>query len=383
MQSNNNKVWAFLGLVIVVVLIVVGIKSSKNGKMSNETGPIKIGFIAPLSGDAAAYGEPIRNAVELVTNQINAKGGINGRPVQVIYEDGKCNGTTASLAAQKLITVDKVVAMLGGACSSELMAVAPIAEENKVVVISPGATAPAISNAGDYIFRVIPSDSASAKKMVELIAKKGYKKVGIISEQTEYGQGLKVAFEQYSKEAGIELVYNESYSTDTVDFKPFGLKVNQSGAEALFINAQTGATGSKIAKAIRDQGGKSQYFTYFLSGDDFVKSGSSVNGTIVLDVDAAVNTALNDVFMADYKTVYKSAPGYAAFAITGHDAINILFNAIAKVGTDSTKIKNYLYKMPAYNGIMGNLTFDSNGDPLGNDIFISKQIKDGKLVELK
>jgi branched-chain amino acid transport system substrate-binding protein len=383
MQSNNNKVWAFLGLVIVVVLIVVGIKSSKNGKMSNETGPIKIGFIAPLSGDAAAYGEPMRNAVQVVTNQVNAAGGIDGRQVEVIYEDGKCVGTNASLAAQKLATVDKVTAMIVGACSGEAMAAAPIAEENKIVLMSPAASTPALSTAGDYIFRVAPSDSASAKRMAELMVEKGYKKVAIISEQTDYGQGLKTAFEQNAQEKGIELVYNESFATDIFDFKPFGVTINKSGADALFINAQTGATATKIAKVVRDQGGKMQYFTYFLTGDDFVKSGPTVDGTIILDVDAIANTAVNDIFMADYKAAYKADPAYALFAVAGYDATKIIFDAIDKVGTDSTKIKNYLYKMPAYNGIMGNLTFDKNGDPVGNDVFIAKQIKNGTLVELK
>jgi branched-chain amino acid transport system substrate-binding protein len=383
MQSNNNKVWAFLGLVIVVVLIVVGIKSSKNGKISNETGPIKIGFIAPLTGDAAAYGEPMRNAVQVVTNQVNAAGGIDGRQVEVIYEDGKCVGTNASLAAQKLATVDKVTAMIVGACSGEAMAAAPIAEENKIVLMSPAASTPALSTAGDYIFRVAPSDSASAKRMAELMVEKGYKKVAIISEQTDYGQGLKTAFEQNAQEKGIELVYNESFATDIFDFKPFGVTINKSGADALFINAQTGATATKIAKVVRDQGGKMQYFTYFLTGDDFVKSGPTVDGTIILDVDAIANTAVNDIFMADYKAAYKADPAYALFAVAGYDATKIIFDAIDKVGTDSTKIKNYLYKMPAYNGIMGNLTFDKNGDPVGNDVFIAKQIKNGTLVELK
>lgn len=383
MQSNNNKVWAFLGLVIVVVLIVVGIKSSKNGKISNETGPIKIGFIAPLSGDAAAYGEPMRNAVQVVTNQVNAAGGIDGRQVEVIYEDGKCVGTNASLAAQKLATVDKVTAMIVGACSGEAMAAAPIAEENKIVLMSPAASTPALSTAGDYIFRVAPSDSASAKRMAELMVEKGYKKVAIISEQTDYGQGLKTAFEQNAQEKGIELVYNESFATDIFDFKPFGVTINKSGADALFINAQTDATATKIAKVVRDQGGKMQYFTYFLTGDDFVKSGPTVDGTIILDVDAIANTAVNDIFMADYKAAYKADPAYALFAVAGYDATKIIFDAIDKVGTDSTKIKNYLYKMPAYNGIMGNLTFDKNGDPVGNDVFIAKQIKNGTLVELK
>lgn len=377
-----KKIWALI-IIVIAAVVIIKVVQNKDNNSNTDNGPIKIGFIAPLSGDAAAYGEPMRNAVQVVTNQVNAAGGIDGRQVEVIYEDGKCVGTNASLAAQKLATVDKVTAMIVGACSGEAMAAAPIAEENKIVLMSPAASTPALSTAGDYIFRVAPSDSASAKRMAELMVEKGYKKVAIISEQTDYGQGLKTAFEQNAQEKGIELVYNESFATDIFDFKPFGVTINKSGADALFINAQTGATATKIAKVVRDQGGKMQYFTYFLTGDDFVKSGPTVDGTIILDVDAIANTAVNDIFMADYKAAYKADPAYALFAVAGYDATKIIFDAIDKVGTDSTKIKNYLYKMPAYNGIMGNLTFDKNGDPVGNDVFIAKQIKNGTLVELK
>src|SRR4051812_22363375 len=104
-----NKTAKIVLWIVVLVLIIWGISSiSKNANQVADTGPIKIGFIGPLTGDAAAYGEPISNSVKMAEKQINDAGGINNRQVQVIFEDAKCDGQTAASAAQKLVNVDKV-----------------------------------------------------------------------------------------------------------------------------------------------------------------------------------------------------------------------------------------------------------------------------------
>ncbi|MDI6721115.1 MAG: ABC transporter substrate-binding protein, partial [Candidatus Aenigmarchaeota archaeon] len=92
---------------------------------------VKIGFIAPLTGDAAVYGLPLKNMVELATEEINSQGGIDGKKVEIIYEDGKCNGKDAATAMQKLVSVDKVRVIFGGFCSSESLGAEPIATQNK------------------------------------------------------------------------------------------------------------------------------------------------------------------------------------------------------------------------------------------------------------
>lgn len=375
----SKKAIAVIVVIIVLVLIIVG--KSHKPVADTGTGAIKIGFVGPLSGDCAAYGEPARNSTELITKQINAKGGINGRQVEIIYEDAKCDGKTAALAAQKLISVDGVKVIIGGLASGETLAMAPIAEQNKVLLISPGSSAPAISEAGDYIFRLAPSDVYSALKLAEVMSEKGYKKVALLSEQTDYAQGIGKAFVVDAKAKGIEVVYDQSFATETTDFKSFTTKINDSGAEAIFINPQTGATAARIAKALRTQGNKMQFYVFFMTGDDFIKSGSSADGTIVLDQGAIANQAVGDKFFAEYKAAYKE-PTYPLFAAISSDTTNILFNAITKVGYDATKIKDYLYKMPAYTGITGNLTLDKNGDPVGNNLFVVKQVQNGKLLNL-
>ncbi|MEK7185690.1 MAG: ABC transporter substrate-binding protein, partial [Patescibacteria group bacterium] len=184
----NNTV-KLIGGIIVLVLIVWGITAFTNpsGAPVSETGPIKIGFIGPLSGDAAVYGETEKNAVEIALEEINQSGELKRR-LEVIYEDGKCSGKDAVTAAQKMINIDKVSIIFGGVCSSETLGLAPVVESNKVVLFSAFSSSPLISQSGDYVFRKSPSDSDFGKADAELIASQGIKRVAMISENSDYSQ---------------------------------------------------------------------------------------------------------------------------------------------------------------------------------------------------
>ena len=139
---------------ILLCLIFAG--CTITGNVTKET--IRIGAIGPFTGDAAVYGQSEKNAIELAVQEINLDGGINGKKLEVIYEDGKCNGMDAATAAQKLINVDKVDIILGGVCSGETLAIAPLAEANEVLVFSSFSSSPDVTNAGDFIFLVCCSE---------------------------------------------------------------------------------------------------------------------------------------------------------------------------------------------------------------------------------
>lgn len=159
MTTNTKWIIGAIAIIIIVLLIVL---TGGNGGDRAE-GPIKLGFIGPLTGDVASIGEPSLVAAQIAVDEINEEGGINGQPIQLISEDGKCTGVAAANAAQKLVNVDKVIAIIGGLCSGETLAIAPIAEAGKVPTISTCASSPEISTAGDYSFRVYPSDNYQGK----------------------------------------------------------------------------------------------------------------------------------------------------------------------------------------------------------------------------
>ena len=158
---------------------------------------IKIGFIGPLTGDAAAYGVDTLNGAKMKVDEINAAGGINGKQISLIVEDSKCNGADAVSAAQKLANVDKVVGVIGGACSSETLGAAPIFEAAKIVEIGTLSSSPDITKAGDFIFRAYPSDALKTKAMAQYFRSKGFTKVAVIAENTDFCVGFRHALHKH------------------------------------------------------------------------------------------------------------------------------------------------------------------------------------------
>lgn len=317
---------------------------------------IKIGSIGPLTGDGASYGQDVKAGIALYFAQHPT---IAGKPVQVIYEDGKCNGQDAANAAQKLITVDKVQVVLGGVCSGETLAAAPIAEQNKVVMISPPSSSPKISTAGDYIFRNYPSDEQVGKTMVDDVLK-NYKKVAVFSEQTDFAQAYRGVVTKYLKDAGYPAVVDEVFAVDNTDFRTLLSKVQNAGADALIMLGQTPVTDGFAVKQAKELGLKIQiYGPDTIAGDDFFNTAKDAAEGV-----KAVYVA-DDPSRAGYADVVAQLPkaqGATVFQLFGYDAGELAANAIEKVGYDATAIKDYFYKMPLFKGVAGDVKFDANGD---------------------
>ncbi|MFA6269497.1 MAG: ABC transporter substrate-binding protein, partial [archaeon] len=177
---------------IVLAIIAIGFNVTQiNGNFTagaKET--IKIGYLGPLTGDMASIGEGQLKAVLLAVDEINSKGGINGAKIELIAEDGTCDGKAAITAMTKLVEVDNVKYVVGGQCSSETIAAAPLAEKNKVLLLSPLSSNPNITTMGDYIFRNYPSDSYQGKIAAEYVANTMHlKKAAILSCLSDYCVG--------------------------------------------------------------------------------------------------------------------------------------------------------------------------------------------------
>jgi branched-chain amino acid transport system substrate-binding protein len=250
--------------------------------------------------------------------------------------------------------VDKVRVVLGGQCSNETMAAAPIAEENKVLLFTPFSSAPAVTAAGDYVFQMWPSDVLAAEQIAIMMKDRGAKKVAIISELGEYPQGLRVALKPFFAKQGIEVVYDESYASDVTDFRSYASKLNAIGADSVFLNPQASASGARVAKALRDIGNTSQFYAYYITDSAFVKSGSSVNGTYLLDFDTVSDKSKGAKLSEEYKNVYGKDPAYMTGVVLGYESASIVFNAMRHIGSDdAAKIKDYLYTMKPFSGVTG------------------------------
>lgn len=338
---------------------------------------VKIGVIAPLTGGAASYGEVVRNTLNLAADKINAVGGINGSKIQLVYEDGQCDGKFGTSAAEKLTSVDKVKFIIGGTCSSETLAAATVTEAAKVLLVSPGSSSPKVSEAGDLVFRTYPSDNGKGKVLAQYAIDQKYKKVGAISEQSDYALGLKGVFEDALKAGGVE-VTSETYTKENSDFRTQLLKMKNAEVEAVFVNPQTPDKGLLILNQMKEMGFKAKIMTQEVVGTDtdtLKKAGDFVEGAVTADVLPPEDGGIA-AFRADYKAKYAKDLNFESIAAGAYDAMYLLRDAMAAKGDDVDQVKAYLYALTGYKGINGTFGFDKNGDPtLSHALLVIKGAK--------
>jgi len=366
---------------LVVIIVVVAVGTSLSRKSGDTgTGPIKIGFIGPLTGDAANVGQNSKASVSIAVEEINAAGGINDRQLEVIYEDGQCNGKTASNAANKLINVDKVPVILGGACSGETSAFTGASEQAKVVTLSYCSSVPTITEAGDYIFRDYPSDLYQGKFGAEYAYNTlGKKKVAILYVKSDWGVGIEKVFVDSFKALGGEIVAEEGYEQTSRDLRSQLTKIKATKPDLVYFLGYSDASipGLKQAAELKLD-------VPMLGGDAwddskiFTEAGQAAEGIMF----AVVNSPLNE----EFKTKMEEKVGSDEITVcspNAYDATKILAEVIGKVGTDSTKIKDELYKVSYTGGVSSDkIEFDSNGDLVGAN-YVVKVVRGGKSEAVK
>ncbi len=361
MSKRRSTIVALALVIPTLALLGLGCsqQSTTPGKQSvkEEKGPIKLGWVGPLTGDVSSVGSVDKLAAELAVKEINEAGGINGRQLTMFYEDAACDAKTASSAGNKLINIEKVSAIIGGFCSGETLAIAPVAEQNKVVMISPASTAPSVTTAGDYIFRVIPSDSFQGKYAANFVyTTLNKKKAAVLYATTDYTEGIaKVFTEEYTKLGG-EVVLADSFLQSDRDLKTQLTKVKNSTAEALYFATYTeaGVVGFKQAKQL---GLTIPIIGAETFSDPKFMAAEGIEGAMYTIPVSKESALFKEKFLAATKqkemTVYVTQT---------YDAVKLLAKVMAEVGSSSEAIKNELYKVNDYNGVSGNISLDSNGD---------------------
>jgi len=370
--------------IIVLILVIVGLSfwASKSGQKPTEpvvppapTGPIKIGFIGPLTGDAANIGQNSKAAVEIAVEEVNASGGVNGRPLEVIYEDGQCNGKAAASAASKLIDIDKVPVILGGACSGETSSFTGLAEQAKTVVLSYCASAPALTQAGDYIFRNVPSDNFQGVFVADYIFNKLQKtKVVVLYVQSDYGVGIKDVFVTKFKELGGTIVAEEGYEQVSRDLRSQLTKIKAAKPQLLYFIGYTEASipGLKQAAELK--------LNLPIFGSD-----AWDDNKIWTEVGAVGEGVMYSIPFSplsdEFKAKMKAKLGSDTLTIcspNAYDGVKLLAGAMAQVGTDATAIKDAFYRASYTGGVSSpEIRFDQNGDLVGAN-YVVKVVKNSK-----
>jgi len=363
-------------VVIAVLLVILG--GWYLARSKSEPGNIKVGFIAPLTGDASALGVATKAAVEVAVEEINNSGGINGSKLKVIYEDGQCNAKAAVTAGNKLISIDKVPVIIGGLCSTETSAFAPAAMQNKVLVFSPCSSAPSLSNLGKYFFRSYPSDAYQGKFAAEYAYNDlKARKVAIGYHISDWGTGIKEIFETRFKELGGQVVAEEGAPQDARDYRTLLGKLKAAKPDLIYLPTYPDGGIVAITQA-NELGIKTKIF----GGDGwddpkFVKAVSG-KGDLIFSVAATREPAGEFRQKVLAKTNGEQVPLCAPQA---YDNLKMLAEVMKKVGLDPDKMQAELRSMH-YDGVSGSISFDKNGD-LTTVAYVVKRIENGTVVEIK
>ena len=360
--------------IIAVILIVVGISYfGKNSSQPSVKEPIKIGVSLPLTGEIASWGEAGRYGAELAIKEINENGGVNGRMINLVFEDDKCSKDGASVF-NKLVNVDKVDAIIGPACSAAAASGLPIAQNAGIPTII-WASAPALPKIGDYIFRAYPSDSFQGKFAAEFAINTLKKSsVAVLYVKNDWGQGIRDVFVPQFKAFGGKVVYDEGVSQDSKDLRSFVTKIKAVNPDIIYFPAHP-AVGIIGLRQMKEFGISAPV----LGGDSF-ESDEVFKSGFAEDAMYTVGVIRNP---DEFKMRIKNEFGKDSNVISSltYDAVKILASVFIKAGTQHSAVRDALAVLSYKNGIsLPVIEFDENGD-LKSAEFEVKVIKGEKAIK--
>jgi branched-chain amino acid transport system substrate-binding protein len=343
--------------------------------------PIKVGEYMSLTGKEASFGQSTHRGILLAFEELNAAGGVLGRPLQLVAEDNQTRSGESATIAKKLITRDKVVALIGEAASGRTLEAAPLAQAAKIPMIAPAATNPKVTQVGSYIFRVCFIDPFQGTVMAKF-ARDDLKaqKVAILSSVSNaYSVGLARFFRETFSAGGGTVVAEQKYSEGDKDFRAQLTAIKAANVDLVFVPGYY-TESALIVRQARDLGLK----VPFIGGDGWVADqlldigGAALNGCYYSTHFSPENQDPEvQAFVKRFKARW-GAENPDAFAALGYDAARVLADAITRAGTTAgPKLRDALAETKRFPGITGVTTIDENRDASKPAAIIA--IRDGKL----
>ncbi len=361
-------------LVLIVALTLSIAPFAANAQEGGAGEPYKVGFVNHLTGDMAPYGQSLKKGTELAVDEINAAGGINGHPIEVIYEDDRGQAADAITAFTKLVETDHVPVVLGSASSTKSLAICPKAQEAGVVQISQVSTNPGLKECGDYFFSMMVSDDAQGLEWVNIADYLGADAAAVMYINNDYGNGVKDVFVKAFEAAGKTVLIQQPFEEGGKDFRTEVLKVKQTNPAVVFIVDHT-AEGAIVVKQAKELGLEAQFVTdVSMVAKEFIDgAGQPAEG--VMGVRAASPSGpIWEQFKANFEAKFGEAPTiWADFA---YDTMMMAAKAIELGGYDATAIKDALPVVgETYVGPSGAKQLDEYGIAIGNFEWVV--VKDG------
>jgi branched-chain amino acid transport system substrate-binding protein len=362
-----------IGMFMIAALVGIG--------LAGDT--IKLGVAGPHSGDLASYGIPTVKAAELVVKEVNAKGGVLGKQVELLVEDDVCKPEVATNTATKLIS-EKVDVVLGHICSGATKAALGIYKDSNIIAMSPSATNPALTQSGDYpnFYRTIASDDAQAKLEVDFALNVlKVKKIAVLHDKGDYGKGLAEFAKGFlEKSPKAEVVLYEGITPGAVDYSAVVQKIKRSRAEAVIFGGYH-PEASKIVSQMR----KKRMKTFFIS-DDGVKDETFIKvaqkyaeGVYATGPKDVSKNPMAIAATEAHKKAYGQDPG--AFFLNAYAATLALLNGVEQAGSTDYNAVEKALRTQYVDTPLGKIRFDDKGDAVGVG-FSMYQVQNGVYVEL-
>ena len=364
-----------------VVAATVLLAAASSLYAAKKPATIKIGGVAPLSGAVAVYGVECKKGIDLAVEEINAAGGIDGQKIEFICEDDEGDAAKSVSAYKKLVTKDRTKLIIGSLTSGCTIAITAQAQANKVVQIAPAATAVAVTDAGNYIFRACFTDPFQGRVGGKFAAANlGAKKAAILYDiGNDYSVGLTDNFvSEFTKQGGT-VVAKESYATGEKDFNAIITKVKAANPDVIYLPDYY-STVALIAKQLRAQG----VTVPFIGGDGWdglteVAGDEVLNGYYSNHYAADSDAPVVQKFIKAFEKKYNEKPN--AFATLGYDAMYMLKDAIVKAGTtDAAKVRDAL-EATDRDYVTGHIKFDAKRNPIKSAVMIKMIKENGKLSQ--
>ena len=327
-----------------------------------NSGPIVVGYYGDLTGRTSNFGQSTKDGVEMAADEINKSGGINGRQIQILSEDDEGRPEKAATVVTKLIDQDRVIALLGEVTSGNTLAAAPKAQSAKVPMISSAATTPAVTQVGDYIFRVCFIDPFQGEVMAKFAANtlKAKKAAIMLDFNSPYSRGLTEFFDASFRKLGGQIINKQAYTQGDRDYKGQLTAIRSTDPDVIYVPGYYGEVGV-IAKQAQQLGIKAP----LLGGDGWDATqlwelgGDALNGDFISNhysVDDP-SPAIQE-FVANYRSRYGKRPD--ALAALGYDAMKVLADSIKRAGTtEGPKLRDAIAQTEKYPGVTGKISIDA------------------------
>lgn len=378
-MAMKNR-WKIIAIVAAMAIFMV---FTANGKVDAQD-TIKIGVAGAHSGDLASYGIPTVRAAELVVKEINAKGGVLGKQVELVIEDDVCKPEVATNTATKLVG-SGVHAVIGHICSGATKAALGIYKDTKLVAISPSATNPELTQSGLYpnFYRTIASDDAQARLEVDFaLDVLKLKKIAVLHDKGDYGKGLAEFAKGFLEEdPRAEVVLYEGITPGAVDYSAVVQKIKRSEAEAVIFGGYH-PEASKLVTQMR----KRKMDTIFISDDGvkddtFIKvAGEYAEGVYATGPKDVTQNPMTIASRQAHMDTYGSDAG--AFFENAYAATIALLNAIEKAGSTEYEAISKALTTEYAETPLGKISFDEKGDAIGVG-FSVYQVQNGQYVEIE